>query len=117
MVSHIIIGGVLYKSGYWNNWFLIVTPVIGITTFTIRRKLKPTKSKISMWTTDSLWFEIAIVSMIFAIGNMVMGQFEERTPKVRRVGKYLSMLVIICGISVLFGRSAAMITLAVFFLL
>src|SRR6478735_1619155 len=69
----------------------------------------------TMWTTDSLWFEIAIVSMIFAIGNMVMGQFEERTPKVRRVGKYLLMLVIICGISVLFGRSAAMITLAVFF--
>jgi hypothetical protein len=68
-----------------------------------------------MWTTDSLWFEIAIVSMIFAIGNMVMGQFEERTPKVRRVGKYFLMLVIICGISVLFGRSAAMITLAVFF--
>src|SRR6476619_613224 len=68
-----------------------------------------------MWTTDSLWFEIAIVSMIFAIGNMVMGQFEKLMPKVRRVGKYFLMLVIICGISVLFGRSAAMITLAVFF--
>jgi hypothetical protein len=69
-----------------------------------------------MWTTDSLWFEIAIVSMIFAIGNMVMGQFEERTPKIRRVGKYLLMLVIICGISVLFSRLAAMITLAAFIL-
>ena len=67
-----------------------------------------------MWTSDSLWFEIAIVSMIFAIGNMLMGHFEERTPKIRRVGKYLLMLVIVCGISVLFGRSAAMITLAAF---
>ena len=69
-----------------------------------------------MWTTDSLWFEIAIVSMIFAIGNMVMGHFEERTPKIRRVGKYFLMLVVICGISVLFGRLAAMLTLAAFFL-
>jgi len=69
-----------------------------------------------MWTTDSLWFEIAIVSMIFAIGNMVMGHFEERTPKVRRVGKYFLMLVVICGISILFGRLAAMLTLAAFVL-
>jgi hypothetical protein len=69
-----------------------------------------------MWTTDSLWFEIAIVSIIFAIGNMLMGHFEERTPKIRRVGKYLLMLVIVCGISVLFGRPVAMITLAAFLL-
>ena len=62
-----------------------------------------------MWTTDSLWFEIAIVSMIYAIGNMVMGQFEEQTPKIRRVGKYLLTLLIICGISVSFGRSVSMI--------
>jgi hypothetical protein len=64
-----------------------------------------------MWTTDSFWFEIAIVSIIFAVGNMVMGHFEEQTPKIRRVGKYLLTLVIICGISVLFGRSVAMIVL------
>src|SRR5205809_5899720 len=69
-----------------------------------------------MWITDSLWFEIAIVSIIYAIGNMVMGHFEERTPKIRRVSKYLLTLLIVCGISVLFGRSVAMITLAVFLL-
>ena len=69
-----------------------------------------------MWSTGSLWFEIAIVSIIFAIGNMVMGQFEEQTPKIRRVGKYLLTLVIICGISVAFGRLTSMITLGVFFL-
>ena len=64
-----------------------------------------------MWTTDSLWFEIAIVSMIFAVGNMLMGHFEEQTPKIRRVGKYLLILFIICGISTVFGRSVAMIVL------
>ena len=57
-----------------------------------------------MWSTESLWFEIAIVSIIFATGNMLMGHFEERTPKIRRVAKYLLMLVLICGISVAFGR-------------
>lgn len=69
-----------------------------------------------MWTTDSLWFEIAVVSIIFAVGNMVMGHFEEQTPKIRRVGKYLLTLCVICALSVLFSRTAAMITLALFIL-
>ena len=69
-----------------------------------------------MWTTESLWFEIAIVSIIYALGNMVMGHFDEQTPKIRRVGKYLLTLLIVCGVSVLFGRPVAMIVLAVFFL-
>jgi hypothetical protein len=64
-----------------------------------------------MFTTESLWFEIAIVSIIFAVGNMTMGHFEERTPKLRRVGKYFLILFIVCGISVLFGRAVAMIVL------
>jgi predicted MFS family arabinose efflux permease len=67
-----------------------------------------------MLTTDTLWFEIAIVSIIFALGNILFGHFEERTPKLRRVGKYLLFLVIICSVSVYFGRSAAMLLLAFF---
>ena len=67
-----------------------------------------------MWTTDSLWFEIAIVSIIFAIGNMVMGQFEEQTPKIRRVGKYLLIMLIVCVISVYFGRFVAMTFIGAF---
>ena len=69
-----------------------------------------------MWSTESLWFEIAIVSIIFAIGNMTMGHFEEQTPKIRRVGKYLLFLLFVCGISVAFGRLASMIVLGAFFL-
>lgn len=67
-----------------------------------------------MWSTESLWFEVAIVSIIFAIGNMAMGQFEEQTPKIRRVGKYLLMLLLICGISIVFGRLTSMIVLGSF---
>ena len=67
-----------------------------------------------MWSTDSLWFEIAIVSSIYAIGNMTMGHFEERTPKVRRVGKYILTLIVICTLSSYAGRMAAMLVLAAF---
>ena len=67
-----------------------------------------------MWATDSLWFEVAIVSMIYALGNILFGQFEEQTPKWRRVGKYLLTVVVIIAISVYFGRMIAMIVLMSF---
>lgn len=65
-----------------------------------------------MWTTESLWFEVAIVSIIFAAGNILFGQFEEQTPKLRRIGKYLLSLIIICTLSIYFGRIPAMSLLA-----
>ncbi len=67
-----------------------------------------------MWTTESLWFEIAIVSIIYALGNILMGHFEEQTPKIRRVGKYLLTLLVVCGISIYIGRSFALIFLSMF---
>jgi len=42
-----------------------------------------------MWATDTFWFEIAIVSMIYALGNIFFGHFEEHTAKIKRVGKYI----------------------------
>ena len=67
-----------------------------------------------MWSTNSLWFEIAIVSIIYAVGNIVFGQFEERTPKFRRLGKYILTLIIVCVASFYLGRAIAMYFLAVF---
>jgi hypothetical protein len=67
-----------------------------------------------MWSTESLWFEVAVVSIIYALGNILMGQFEEQTPKIRRVGKYVLTLILVCGISVLAGRTFAMIFLTLF---
>ena len=69
-----------------------------------------------MWTTDSLWFEVAIVSIIFALGNMIFGVFEERTPRLRKVVKYILTLGLILVVSFYFGRNVAMILLALFFL-
>ena len=67
-----------------------------------------------MWITESLWFEIAIVSIIYALGNILMGHFEEQTPKFRRVSKYLLTILVVCFFSVYFGRTTAMIFLSLF---
>lgn len=69
-----------------------------------------------MLTTSPLWFEIALVSIIFAIGNIVFGHFEEQTPRWRRVSKYLLILLLIVSLSYFFGRTVAMIVLSLFFL-
>lgn len=60
---------------------------------------------------ESLWFEIALVSMIYALGNIILGHFEEQTPKTRRVGKYLMTLVLVCVLSFYLGRTTAMVLL------
>jgi hypothetical protein len=67
-----------------------------------------------MWVTNSLWFEIAIVSIIYALGNILMGHFEEQTPKFRRVLKYFLTVIIVSCISVYFGRTVALIFLSLF---
>jgi len=69
-----------------------------------------------MWTTDSLWFEVAVVSIIFALGNMLFGLFEERTPRIRKVAKYILTTVIVCLVSVYAGRDVSMTVLSLFFI-
>lgn len=60
-----------------------------------------------MWNTDTLWFEIAIVSIFFLLGNIFLGHFEERSPKWRKLLKYLITLLILLSISIFFGRTIA----------
>jgi hypothetical protein len=36
-----------------------------------------------------MWLEIAILTSIFAIGNILFGHFEEGTPRWRRITKFL----------------------------
>ena len=69
-----------------------------------------------MWSTNSLWFEVAVVSIIFALGNMIFGHFEERTSKLRKIGKYILTLVIVISLSIFVSRTVAMLTLGIFFL-
>lgn len=48
------------------------------------------------------WFEIAFVCGLTAVGTILMGHFEERTPKWRRVAK----LALFCALSVLISATA-----------
>jgi biotin transporter BioY len=43
------------------------------------------------------WFEIAVITSIFAFGNVFFGHFEEHTPKWRRVAK----VFLVTGLGVL----------------
>jgi len=54
--------------------------------------------------TNTLWFEIAVVCGIFAIGNIFFGHFEEHTPKIRRVLKFIFFNIVVVLLSTYAGR-------------
>lgn len=64
-----------------------------------------------MWNTESLWFEVSVVTLFYLIGNIVFGHFEERSPKWRKFAKYIVTLAIIILLSVYFGRTVALVIL------
>lgn len=59
------------------------------------------------WNMESLWFEVAVVSSIFAFGNIFFGHFEEHTPRWRKVLKMLLFTAVVTGLSVFLGRAWA----------
>ncbi len=59
------------------------------------------------WSTDSLWLEVSVVSVITAVGNILMGHFEAGKPKWRRVLKFFLMVAIVVGLSTILGRGWA----------
>ena len=66
-----------------------------------------------MWSTDTIWFEIAIVTFFFLLGHIFLGHFEERSPKWRKLAKYILTLIIIIAISVYAGRFYAFLLLGI----
>ena len=51
-----------------------------------------------------MWYEIAVMSTIFATGNIVFGHFEEMTPKWRRLLKFVLVTALFVVISYYAGR-------------
>ncbi len=49
-----------------------------------------------MWSTQTAWFDIALVMSIFAVGNIMFGHFEEHKPKARRILK----VALVTGVTV-----------------
>jgi hypothetical protein len=51
-----------------------------------------------------MWFEVAVVSTLFAVGNIVFVHFEEGTPKWRRIAKLALFIAVGVAVSRQFGR-------------
>jgi hypothetical protein len=56
--------------------------------------------------TDTLWFEVAVISTFVAVGHIYLGHFEERTPKLRKLVKLALAIICSVTISYSFGRTA-----------
>lgn len=69
-----------------------------------------------MFDVDAIWFEVILVTAIFILGHFIFGHFEEHTPKIKRIIKYILVTILISALSIVFGRSVAMIVLALLFL-
>jgi hypothetical protein len=69
-----------------------------------------------MWQTNTLWFEVSVVTFLLLIGNIFMGHFEERSPNWRKLVKYFITLIIVITLSVFFGRTTAMIVFGLAFI-
>jgi hypothetical protein len=79
--------------------------------FTMDEDSKPQTLK-EMWNTNSLWFEISVVTILFLLGHIFLGHFEERSPKLRKLVKYILTLVIVVTVSLYLGRIYALSLLA-----
>jgi len=55
----------------------------------------------------NLWIDVAAMATIFALGNILFGHFEEKTPKWRRVLKFFLMTGGVTLISAMAGRAWA----------
>jgi len=63
-----------------------------------------------------MWQELAIISTMVAIGSIFFGHFEEKTPKWRRLLKFISYTTALCLISHFFGIKWFYVTLGVMIL-
>jgi hypothetical protein len=77
----------------------------------LSERTNPTPN-IMNWNTESLWVEVTVVSILFLLGNIFLGHFEERSPRWRKLLKYIVTLIIILLISNYFGRTVAFSVLA-----
>ena len=53
-----------------------------------------------------MWFEVAVIQTIFAVGGILFGHWQEGTPKWRRLVKLVVITGLAVGLSHFFGRAA-----------
>ena len=56
------------------------------------------------WTLATPWFDVALVTGLFAIGSILFGRFEEHKPRWRRVLKLILVTAIYLTVARTAGR-------------
>ena len=59
-----------------------------------------------MMLPETIWFDVALVLFIFAIGSIFFGHFEVRTPKRKKVAKIIFFTTLAALLSAAFGHGA-----------
>lgn len=62
---------------------------------------------------DTIWFDVALILFVFAIGNIFFGHFETRTSKSKRVFKVLFFSALAALLSSAFGHVAVLALLGI----
>jgi hypothetical protein len=65
------------------------------------------------FATDTLWFEVAVIASIFALGQIFFGHFELHTAKWRKVLKIVFFTCLACTLTSLLGRTAFFVFLGI----
>jgi len=57
-----------------------------------------------MWNTDTIWFDISLITCMFAFGHIFFGHFEIHTPKWRKALKLVLFICFVVAITSTLGR-------------
>jgi hypothetical protein len=57
-----------------------------------------------MWQTNTIWFDVAVVMTIFAVGSVLFGRFEEHKPRGRRLLKVAIVTAVVVTLAATAGR-------------
>ena len=66
-----------------------------------------------MFDTNTVWFDVALITTIFAVGSIFFGHFETRTPKWRKVVKLVAFSAVAVLLSSTVGRVWVFVMLGV----
>jgi hypothetical protein len=56
-----------------------------------------------MWSINTIWFDVALVSSLVAVGSILLGHFEEGVPKWQRLFKFVRALTLFVVVSATLG--------------
>ena len=69
-----------------------------------------------MWNTNTIWFDVTIVSIVLLLGHIAFGHFEERSPRWRKLLKAVITFALMISLNLLFGRTIAFTVLGLWLL-